>query len=161
VIYETTDGFEIAREDLRLRGPGEFIGSRQSGMPMLRYADLEDAVLVDKARAIAEDMLREAPERAEAHLQRWLGGREELLKACRRLHAAAFFCAWSNGQAWIDMPLNDVHDNEHQCTGAAMQDATFTELRNHLPSWKRQAEPLTVKGLSLSQEILNDRDDAA
>jgi ATP-dependent DNA helicase RecG len=81
VIYETTDGFEIAREDLRLRGPGEFIGARQSGMPLLRYADLEDTVLVEKARAIAEDMLREAPERAEAHLQRWLGGREELLKA--------------------------------------------------------------------------------
>ncbi len=81
VIYETTDGFEIAREDLRLRGPGEFIGARQSGMPLLRYADLEDTVLVDKARAIAEDMLREAPQRAEAHLQRWLGGREELLKA--------------------------------------------------------------------------------
>jgi ATP-dependent DNA helicase RecG len=81
VIYETTDGFEIAREDLRLRGPGEFIGSRQSGMPLLRYADLEDAALVEKAHAIAEDMLRNAPERAEAHLQRWLGGREELLKA--------------------------------------------------------------------------------
>ena len=80
-IFETSDGFEIAREDLRLRGPGEFIGSRQSGMPLLRYADLEDTVLVDKARAVAEDMLREAPERAEAHLQRWLGGREELLKA--------------------------------------------------------------------------------
>ena len=81
VIYETTDGFAIAREDLRLRGPGEFIGARQSGMPLLRYADLEDTVLVEQARAIAEDMLRDAPERAEAHLQRWLGGREELLKA--------------------------------------------------------------------------------
>jgi ATP-dependent DNA helicase RecG len=81
VIYESTDGFAIAREDLRLRGPGEFIGARQSGMPLLRYADLEDSVLVEQARTIAEDMLREAPEQAEAHLQRWLGGREELLKA--------------------------------------------------------------------------------
>jgi ATP-dependent DNA helicase RecG len=80
-IFETTDGFAIAREDLRLRGPGEFIGARQSGMPPLRYADLEDTALVGQARAIAEDMLRDAPERAEAHLQRWLGGREELLKA--------------------------------------------------------------------------------
>jgi ATP-dependent DNA helicase RecG len=44
VIFENTDGFEIAREDLRLRGPGEFIGSRQSGLPLLRYADLEDDV---------------------------------------------------------------------------------------------------------------------
>jgi len=81
VIFESTDGFEIAREDLRLRGPGEFIGSRQSGLPLLRYADLEDAALVEQARAVAEDMLRNAPEAAAAHLQRWLGGREELLKA--------------------------------------------------------------------------------
>ena len=81
VIFETSDGFAIAREDLRLRGPGEFIGARQSGMPLLRYADLEDTALVEKARAIAEDMLRNTPESAEAHLQRWLGGREELLKA--------------------------------------------------------------------------------
>ena len=81
VIFESTDGFEIAREDLRLRGPGEFIGARQSGLRLLRYADLEDAALVEQARAVAEDMLRNAPEQAAAHLQRWLGGREELLKA--------------------------------------------------------------------------------
>ncbi|MDK9703849.1 MAG: ATP-dependent DNA helicase RecG [Sulfuritalea sp.] len=81
VIFGSTDGFEIAREDLRLRGPGEFIGSRQSGLPLLRYADLEDAALVEQARAAAEDMLHRAPEAAAAHLQRWLGGREELLKA--------------------------------------------------------------------------------
>ncbi|MDP1611342.1 MAG: ATP-dependent DNA helicase RecG [Sulfuritalea sp.] len=81
VIFESTDGFEIAREDLRLRGPGEFVGSRQSGLPLLRYADLEDTALVEQARAVAEDMLRNAPEQAAAHLQRWLGGREELLKA--------------------------------------------------------------------------------
>jgi ATP-dependent DNA helicase RecG len=81
VIYENTDGFEIAREDLRLRGPGEFIGSRQSGVPLLRYADLEDVALVEQARAAAEDMLQHHPEAAERHLQRWLGGREELLKA--------------------------------------------------------------------------------
>src|SRR5690606_7712791 len=48
VIYEHTDGFAIAREDLRIRGPGEFVGARQSGLPLLRYADLEgDADLIE------------------------------------------------------------------------------------------------------------------
>jgi ATP-dependent DNA helicase RecG len=61
-IYEHTDGFVIAREDLRIRGPGEFIGARQSGVPLLRYADLEeDAALVDIARGLAEEILRDAP----------------------------------------------------------------------------------------------------
>jgi ATP-dependent DNA helicase RecG len=81
IIYENTDGFEIAREDLRLRGPGEFIGARQSGLPLLRYADLEDTALVEQARGVAEALLRDHPERAAAHLQRWMGSREELLKA--------------------------------------------------------------------------------
>ena len=40
VIYESSDGFEIARQDLRIRGPGEFLGARQSGVPLLRFADL-------------------------------------------------------------------------------------------------------------------------
>jgi ATP-dependent DNA helicase RecG len=82
IIFENTDGFEIARQDLQLRGPGEFVGSRQSGVPLLRYADLEmDADLVDMAREVAEEMLTAHPEQAERHLQRWLGSREELLKS--------------------------------------------------------------------------------
>ncbi|MBL8396066.1 MAG: ATP-dependent DNA helicase RecG [Candidatus Accumulibacter sp.] len=82
IIFEYTDGFEIARQDLHLRGPGEFVGSRQSGVPLLRYADLEsDADLVELAQAMAAQLLRSAPERATRHLQRWLGNREELLKA--------------------------------------------------------------------------------
>ena len=81
IVYENTDGFEIARLDLQLRGPGEFIGSRQSGLPLLRFADLEDGALVEQARAAAEKLLRDHPEAAEAHLARWLAGREELLKA--------------------------------------------------------------------------------
>ncbi|MDK9723307.1 MAG: ATP-dependent DNA helicase RecG [Sterolibacteriaceae bacterium MAG5] len=81
VIYENTDGFEIARLDLELRGPGEFIGSRQSGMPLLRFADLDDTALVERVRNVADELLRDWPEHADAHLKRWLGGREELLKA--------------------------------------------------------------------------------
>ncbi len=82
IIFENTDGFEIARQDLQIRGPGEFVGSRQSGVPLLRYADLEmDADLVEMAREVAEDMLTGHPELAEKHLQRWLGSREELLKS--------------------------------------------------------------------------------
>jgi ATP-dependent DNA helicase RecG len=81
VIYEHTDGFEIARQDLALRGPGEFIGARQSGMPLLRYAELDDVELVDRARFVAEQLIRDHPAAEQAHLQRWLAGREELLKA--------------------------------------------------------------------------------
>nr|ACX33914.1 putative ATP-dependent DNA helicase RecG [uncultured prokaryote AT3] len=82
IIYENTDGFEIARADLHLRGPGEFIGHRQSGAPLLRYADLEtDVDLAERARDLAERLLRADPATAERHLQRWLAGREELLKA--------------------------------------------------------------------------------
>ncbi|AXA93008.1 ATP-dependent DNA helicase RecG [Massilia sp. YMA4] len=84
-MRETTDGFEIARRDLEIRGPGEFLGARQSGQAMLRFADLEtDGWLVDKARDVAQALLHdELPGSAAivaAHLERWLGGREEFLK---------------------------------------------------------------------------------
>jgi len=81
IIFENTDGFEIARQDLHLRGPGEFIGARQSGLPMLRYADLEDTALIEQARNAAEELLRGDPEVVQRHLERWLGGRGELLGA--------------------------------------------------------------------------------
>jgi ATP-dependent DNA helicase RecG len=81
IIFEHTDGFEIAQEDLRLRGPGEFIGARQSGIPMLRFADLEqDEDLLDDARHVAEELLRDYPEVARRHLQRWLGRKCEYLE---------------------------------------------------------------------------------
>jgi ATP-dependent DNA helicase RecG len=81
IIYENNDGFEIARQDLHLRGPGEFIGARQSGVPLLRYADLNDPILIEKVRATAEELQRDHPDLADAHLTRWLAGRSELLKA--------------------------------------------------------------------------------
>ena len=81
IIYENTDGFEIARQDLQLRGPGEFVGARQSGLPLLRYASLDDTELVAQAQAVADELLQHYPEATQAHLARWLGSREELLKA--------------------------------------------------------------------------------
>ncbi|MDN5934713.1 MAG: ATP-dependent DNA helicase RecG [Nitrosospira sp.] len=81
IIFEHTDGFEIAREDLRLRGPGEFLGARQSGVPLLRFADLEqDEDLLEAARIVAEELLRDHPEAATSHLQRWLGRESEYLR---------------------------------------------------------------------------------
>ena len=82
VIYENTDGFEIARQDLSIRGPGEFLGARQSGVPLLRFADLErDAAMVEESRAAAEALLASDPAAAQAHLERWLGSRFDFVRA--------------------------------------------------------------------------------
>ncbi len=81
-MADTNDGFEIARRDLEIRGPGEFLGARQSGAPLLRFADLEtDAELLEWARALAPQMLDRYPHLAEQHVLRWLGGKAEYLKA--------------------------------------------------------------------------------
>jgi len=82
VIYEHKDGFEIARQDLLIRGPGEFLGARQSGVPLLRFADLErDVELIEQARDTADELLRDDPRAAQAHLARWLGGKAEFIRA--------------------------------------------------------------------------------
>ena len=81
-MVETNDGFEIARRDLEIRGPGEFLGARQSGAPLLRFADLEtDTELLAWARATAPVMLDRYAEMARRHVMRWLGGKAEFLKA--------------------------------------------------------------------------------
>jgi len=81
-MAETTDGFEIARRDLEIRGPGEFLGARQSGAPLLRFADMAlDEDLVAAARRAAQRMLDEHPEAARRHVARWLSDRSEYLKA--------------------------------------------------------------------------------
>ncbi|WP_437437711.1 ATP-dependent DNA helicase RecG [Trinickia violacea] len=81
-MRETTDGFEIARRDLEIRGPGEFLGSRQSGEAMLRFADLQqDGWLIEPAREAATRLLAEYPDVVTQHLARWLGAREQYLKA--------------------------------------------------------------------------------
>lgn len=81
IIYENTDGFEIARADLQLRGPGEFLGSRQSGVPMLKFADINaDIKLLEEARDAAQWLIDEHPSAAREHMERWLGNKEEFLK---------------------------------------------------------------------------------
>ncbi len=81
-MRETNDGFEIARRDLEIRGPGEFLGARQSGAAMLRFADLEqDGWLIEPAREAAAALIAHHPEVVTQHLARWLGAREQFLKA--------------------------------------------------------------------------------
>ncbi|MEP7063163.1 MAG: ATP-dependent DNA helicase RecG [Betaproteobacteria bacterium] len=82
VIFENNDGFEIARQDLSIRGPGEFMGARQSGVPLLRFADLErDAALIEQARDAADELLQKDPEAARLHMARWLGSKSEFVRA--------------------------------------------------------------------------------
>ena len=82
VIYETSDGFEIARQDLLIRGPGEFLGARQSGVPLLRFADLErDSGLIEQARDDADALLQTDAPAAKQHLDRWLGERQAFIKS--------------------------------------------------------------------------------
>lgn len=81
-MADTNDGFEIARRDLEIRGPGEFLGARQSGDALLRFADLEkDYALLEWAKELAPHMLQRYPHLAQQHIQRWLGTKAEFLKA--------------------------------------------------------------------------------
>ena len=81
-MQETNDGFEIARRDLEIRGPGEFLGARQSGDALLRFADLAtDTALLEWAREVAPLMLDRFPQLAAQHVARWLGGKSDYLKA--------------------------------------------------------------------------------
>ncbi len=81
-MAETNDGFDIARRDLEIRGPGEFMGARQSGDALLRFADLaDDAPLLQQARALAPLLLTHHAEAARAHVARWLDTRADFLKA--------------------------------------------------------------------------------
>ncbi len=81
-MYETTDGFEIARRDLEQRGPGEFLGVRQSGLELLRFASLQtDARIVLQAQSAAREMRTDFPAQAQAHLARWMRGKQDFLRS--------------------------------------------------------------------------------
>ncbi len=82
IIFESNDGFVIAQQDLKLRGPGELLGARQSGVAMLRFADISaDEDLLHQARQVADELLRDFPEAARAHLQRWMANKHDYLHA--------------------------------------------------------------------------------
>ena len=80
IIFESNDGFAIAQQDLQLRGPGELLGARQSGVAMLRFADISaDEDLLNHARQVADELLRDFPEAARGHLQRWMANKHDYL----------------------------------------------------------------------------------
>ncbi|OGV76496.1 MAG: ATP-dependent DNA helicase RecG [Methylotenera sp. RIFCSPLOWO2_02_FULL_45_14] len=81
VIFESNDGFAIAQADLQIRGPGELLGVRQSGVPMLKIADLErDVDLLETAKTLADQLLKNYPAEVERHLDRWMSSAGELVK---------------------------------------------------------------------------------
>ncbi len=76
VMRETNDGFEIARRDLEIRGPGEVLGTRQTGEMQFRIADLlRDQDLVPRVQALADDLLARHPEVVAPLIHRWIGTR--------------------------------------------------------------------------------------
>ena len=81
IMRETNDGFEIARHDLEIRGPGELLGTKQTGLVQLRVADLlRDADLLPQVQQAADALLRDAPEHVEPLLRRWVGTSERFGK---------------------------------------------------------------------------------
>jgi len=79
VMRQTCDGFQIAEKDLELRGPGEVMGTRQTGDILLRIADLQrDAHMLSDIKRIARQLVAKRPELTDALIRRWLAGREKL-----------------------------------------------------------------------------------
>ena len=74
VMRDTNDGFEVAQRDLELRGPGEVLGTRQTGVLKLRVADLiRDQAMVPKASAAASTIMTQYPQHVDALIGRWVG----------------------------------------------------------------------------------------
>ncbi len=78
VMRNTNDGFEVARRDLELRGPGELLGTRQTGLAQMRVADLlRDADLLPRVQIAAESVLRDWPLHVAPLIRRWVGHAEQ------------------------------------------------------------------------------------
>ena len=75
VLKNHTDGFKVAEEDLKIRGPGEILGSQQTGILPLKYTNLiRDSRFLESAKNIAENLTKENPATAENLVKRWLSG---------------------------------------------------------------------------------------
>lgn len=82
ILRETNDGFRIAEQDLLMRGPGEFLGTRQAGDMLYRIADHErDSAMYEHVHEVGKNLLLERPEAAEALVQRWFGSRRHYAQA--------------------------------------------------------------------------------
>ncbi|MBT1445310.1 ATP-dependent DNA helicase RecG [Shewanella sp. JM162201] len=82
VLRESNDGFVIAQKDLELRGPGEVLGTRQTGIAQMKVADLvRDQALIPHIQKLARHLMSQNPERVDAIIERWLGGREQYVQA--------------------------------------------------------------------------------
>jgi ATP-dependent DNA helicase RecG len=78
IMRSTNDGFKIAEKDLELRGPGEVLGTRQTGLVQFKIADvMRDRMLLPQVNRAARQLLEQSPEQADALIRRWLGQREE------------------------------------------------------------------------------------
>ena len=81
VLRETNDGFAVAQKDMELRGPGEVLGTRQTGVLQLRVADLvRDADLLPRVIEISDELLARHPERVAPLIRRWSRGATEFAK---------------------------------------------------------------------------------
>ncbi len=78
VLRETSDGFVVAQKDLELRGPGEVLGKRQTGLMQLKVANLiRDAALLPQVQELAEILLENHPDAAAGIMRRWIGNAEQ------------------------------------------------------------------------------------
>jgi ATP-dependent DNA helicase RecG len=81
-MRDTSDGFMVAEKDLELRGPGEVLGTRQTGEMQLKIADLQrDAHLLQPVREDGERLLQDHPEQCQALIRRWLANNEKFAQA--------------------------------------------------------------------------------
>jgi len=82
VLRQSNDGFVIAQKDLEIRGPGEVLGTKQTGLAELKIADLvRDQALIPHIQKLANHVMLQAPERVDAIIHRWLGHRQQYVQA--------------------------------------------------------------------------------